>query len=89
MLRDIETISHFAGTKKNGRNNEVAVRRGSTVLLFSVDERLELENRANGKNISERKKRTTSGGSPQFSNGFSGKLLRAYGNDPRKGKLAV
>ena len=24
---------HFAGTKKSGRNNEVAVRRGSTVAL--------------------------------------------------------
>ena len=23
---------HFAGTKKRGRNNEVAVRRGSTVI---------------------------------------------------------
>ena len=49
------------------------------LLLFSVDERLELGNRANGKAIptfrSERKKRTTPVGSLQFLNGFSGKLL--------------
>ena len=27
---------HFAGTKKSGRNNEVAVRRGSTVHALRV-----------------------------------------------------
>ena len=26
---------HFAGMKKNGRNNEVAIRQGSTVILHS------------------------------------------------------
>ena len=50
------------------------------LLFFFVDKRLELENRANGKEIfqtfrSKQKKRSTSAGGPQFANGFFGKLL--------------
>ena len=54
------------------------------LLLFSVDERLELGNHAIGKDTrfpmfrSERKKRTTSGGSPQFLNGFSRKITLPF-----------
>ena len=50
------------------------------LLLFSVDERLELGNRANSKEISDvtvlnGKRGLALEGSPQFPNGFSGKLL--------------
>ena len=26
---------YFAGTKQSGRNNEVAIRRGSTIIIFA------------------------------------------------------
>ena len=49
------------------------------LLLFSIDERLNWQIVQMVRKFptfrSERKKRTTSGGSPQFSNGLSGKLL--------------
>ena len=73
-------------TLKNGKGfREPTERDGAyhlkcgLLLLFSVDERLELGNLANGKEISDvpfyRKKRSTSGDSRQFPNKFSGKLL--------------
>ena len=31
-----EMYGSFAGTKKSGRNEEVVVRRGSTVFVFSI-----------------------------------------------------
>ena len=73
-------LSEGTGIFQNQETNRTRWRLPfSFLLLFSVDERLELGNHANGKEISdipsEWKKRTTSGGSPQFPNGFFEKLL--------------